>query len=84
MSKSDPQHREKILMKTDHRCHICGGDLIGDDWIADHVLHHARGGPGGGHSLDNYLEAHSLCNTGGVVPRSFRGRMALPNILVGL
>jgi hypothetical protein len=47
-------------------------------------LHHARGGPGGGHSLDNYLEAHSLCNTGGVVPRSFRGRMALPNILVGL
>lgn len=56
-------NRQKVLEKTKRHCHICGGDLVGDDWVADHVLHHARGGPGGAQSLDNYLPAHSLCNS---------------------
>ena len=38
-------NREKVLKKTAHRCHISSGDLLGDDWVADHVLHYARGGP---------------------------------------
>ena len=56
-------NRQKVLKKTDGRCHICGGSLEGDDWHADHVLQHAHGGRSGAHSLDNYLPTHSLCNS---------------------
>ena len=50
--------REAIRLKTDSRCHICGGQVL-NNWQADHVL--SRSG-GGIHSVDNYLPAHRLCN----------------------
>lgn len=50
--------RTAILLKTNGRCHICGGKIEGK-WDADHVLAHSGGGK---HSVDNYLPAHSLCN----------------------
>lgn len=52
------KERELILLKTDRRCHICGGE-IESRWEADHVLPHSAGGM---HSIDNYLPAHSVCN----------------------
>ena len=51
--------REKIIAKTGHCCHVCGGEIEGDNWEADHVFSHALGGQ---HSADNYLPAHALCN----------------------
>ncbi len=51
--------RATVLSKTNRRCHICGGEIEGADWEADHVFAHSAGGV---HSLDNYLPAHSLCN----------------------
>ncbi len=30
--------RERILTKSGRRCHICGGEIEGNDWQADHVL----------------------------------------------
>jgi 5-methylcytosine-specific restriction endonuclease McrA len=51
--------REAITAKTEHCCHMCGGKIEGDAWEADHVFSHALGG---GHSVDNYLPAHTLCN----------------------
>jgi len=56
LSKTD---RQEILAKTDGRCHICGGK-VSDRWQADHVLAHSAGG---GHSADNYLPAHPICNS---------------------
>ncbi len=50
--------RSQILLKTDCRCHICGG-AIEDKWEADHVLPHSAGGL---HSVDNFLPSHSVCN----------------------
>jgi 5-methylcytosine-specific restriction endonuclease McrA len=50
--------RREVLRKTAGRCHICGGE-VGSDWQADHVLAHSHGG---GHSVDNYLPAHAICN----------------------
>jgi 5-methylcytosine-specific restriction endonuclease McrA len=52
------EERATILSKTAGRCHICGGP-VDTKWQADHVLAHSGGG---GHSADNYLPAHSLCN----------------------
>lgn len=51
--------REAVLIKTNRRCHICGGLIDGDAWEADHVLAQSAGGP---HSVDNYLPAHRICN----------------------
>jgi hypothetical protein len=51
--------REDILLKTDGRCHICGGAITSASWHADHVLSHSDGGT---HSIDNYLAAHAVCN----------------------
>lgn len=51
--------RKAIFEKTGGRCHVCGGDIIVDDWEADHVFSHALGGQ---HNADNYLPAHQLCN----------------------
>jgi 5-methylcytosine-specific restriction endonuclease McrA len=51
--------RQTILAKTGRCCHICGGDVEGDAWQADHVFSHALGGQ---HSVDNYLPAHAVCN----------------------
>ena len=47
-----------IILKTDSRCHICGGEIEGI-WEADHVLSHSKGGS---HSIENYLPAHKICN----------------------
>ena len=52
------QERQAIFKKTDGRCHICGGLIVGK-WDADHVMAHSGGGT---HKIDNYLPAHSLCN----------------------
>src|SRR5436190_10096241 len=52
--------RDKIFMKTDGRCHICGGKIFKDEtWQADHVIAHAHGGT---HLIGNYLPAHAGCN----------------------
>lgn len=51
--------RSAVLRKTARRCHLCGGEIGGKRFAADHVLAHAAGGA---HSLDNYLPAHGLCN----------------------
>lgn len=51
--------RSLILAKTGGKCHVCGGGIVGA-WNADHVLAHSAGG---GHSSDNYLPAHSTCNS---------------------
>ena len=53
--------RDKIFMKTDGRCHICGGKIFKDEaWQADHVIAHAQGGT---HKTGNYLPAHAVCNS---------------------
>lgn len=52
------KQRERILAKTNSRCHLCGGKINGK-WQADHVLAHSSGGK---HAEDNYLPAHILCN----------------------
>ena len=54
-----PHDRELILQKTGSRCHICGGAIDGDDWVADHIAPHSKGGDS---SVDNYLPAHRTCN----------------------
>ena len=54
----NPSEREKVLIKTNRRCHICGG-AIDESWEADHVLAHSGGGI---HAVDNYLPAHRMCN----------------------
>ena len=50
--------REKIILKTGRKCHICGGDLD-KEWHADHVLPHAAGGQD---TVDNFLGSCSVCN----------------------
>lgn len=54
-----PRQRRDVLDKTAGRCHVCGGKVKGS-WHADHVIAHSGGG---GHSVDNFLPAHRLCNT---------------------
>jgi hypothetical protein len=54
-----PRERDVVLAKTGSHCHLCGGQIEGDKWKADHISSHALGGQ---HSPDNYLPAHSLCN----------------------
>jgi hypothetical protein len=51
--------RAAVLSKTGGNCHICGGKIFGL-WHADHVLAHSAGG---GHAANNYLAAHSTCNS---------------------
>lgn len=54
------KERDLILRKTGKRCHICGAKIKrGEVWQADHILAHTHGG---GHSFENYLPAHSICN----------------------
>lgn len=50
--------RERILLKTGGKCHICGGEL-GKRWHADHVLPHVSGG---GNTVENFLGSCSVCN----------------------
>jgi len=53
------RERDTVLRKTGGRCHICGGEIAGKKWQADHVSAH---GTGGKHKVENYLPAHSICN----------------------
>ena len=57
--KLNAAQRADIFLKTNGRCHICGGGITTASWDADHVLSHSDGGA---HSIENYLPAHSLCN----------------------
>ena len=50
--------REKIILKTGRKCHICGGDLD-EEWHADHILPHSAGGHD---TVDNFLGSCSVCN----------------------
>ncbi|MDX1937380.1 MAG: HNH endonuclease signature motif containing protein [Flavihumibacter sp.] len=54
-----PKQRLAVLEKTDRRCHICGIDLIGNDFQADHVKAHSSGGT---HTENNYLPSCFTCN----------------------
>ena len=51
--------RSEVLKKTNGRCHLCGGKLDADAFVADHVLSHAAGGEA---AINNFLPAHGLCN----------------------
>lgn len=55
LTRSD---REKILAKTDKKCHICGGEIKWK-WEADHILSHSKWWT---HDINNYLPAHPICN----------------------
>ena len=54
-----PLQREKVLMKTDSRCHICGCDLELNDFQADHVKSHISGGTS---FVENFLPSCKTCN----------------------
>ena len=51
--------RQKLLAATGKRCHVCGGRIRGDRWVADHVFNFASGGT---NDLTNFLPAHRDCN----------------------
>ncbi len=50
--------RKQIFLKTEGKCHICGGELD-NKWHADHVLPHASGGKD---TVANFLGSCSVCN----------------------
>lgn len=50
--------RDLILKKTGGYCHLCGGPA-GEDWHADHVVPHMRGGSS---DLSNLLPSCRECN----------------------
>jgi hypothetical protein len=50
--------RSQIFLKTEGKCHICGGALD-DKWHADHVLPHASGGKD---TVENFLGSCWVCN----------------------
>ena len=55
------KERDKVLQKTDSRCHLCGEPIEAKSrWAADHVLPHSSGGR---HSVENFLPACGVCNT---------------------
>jgi len=54
-----PADRCAVLAKTSSRCHICGGEIEGTRWHADHVKAHITGAE---HEVANYLPVHAICN----------------------
>ena len=52
------EQRNIVFQKTGGRCHICGIQLT-DNWCADHILAHIKGGK---HDSENYLPAYWACN----------------------
>ena len=48
-----------IHSKTNGRCHFCGIKVRIDNFQADHIVSHIRGGE---HSEDNYLPSCFTCN----------------------
>ena len=53
------KQRDIVLSKTDGRCHLCGIELDGKNFQADHVKPHSSGGV---HNENNYLPSCSTCN----------------------
>ncbi len=53
------KQRKIIHAKTNGRCHFCGIKVPIDNFQADHVVSHVRGGE---HSEDNYLPSCFTCN----------------------
>jgi hypothetical protein len=53
------KQRDIVLSKTDGRCHLCGIELDGKDFQADHVKSYSSGGV---HNENNYLPSCSTCN----------------------
>lgn len=51
--------RQRILDKTDSRCHICGCDLDMSSFEADHVKNHMSGGS---NAEENFLPCCKTCN----------------------
>ena len=59
-SKLSQLQREKILEKTNSRCHICGIEIDITNLHADHVKTHSSGGE---HKENNYLPSCQTCNS---------------------
>lgn len=53
------KQRELVLAKTDSRCHVCGIEVVLNNFHADHVKAHITGGE---HAEHNYLPSCSTCN----------------------
>ena len=58
-SRFTKNERVIIFSKTDGYCHVCGIKLSLDDFQADHVVPHIRGGT---HNVENYLPSCFICN----------------------
>lgn len=52
--------RQRILEKTNSRCHVCGIEIDLDGFHADHVKAHISGGE---HNENNYLPSCQTCNS---------------------
>jgi hypothetical protein len=52
--------RQRILEKTNSRCHVCGIEIDLNGFHADHVKTH---GSGGEHKENNYLPSCQTCNS---------------------
>lgn len=53
------KQRKIVHAKTNGRCHFCGIKVPVDNFQADHVISHVRGGV---HSEDNFLPSCFTCN----------------------
>ena len=55
-----PEARQRILKKTDHRCHVCGIEIPNAAYFeADHVMNHSSGGTS---NEENFLASCPTCN----------------------
>ena len=52
--------RQRILEKTNSRCHVCGVEIQLNGFHADHVKTHISGGE---HNENNYLPSCQTCNS---------------------
>ena len=52
--------RQRILEKTNSRCHVCGVEIDLKGFHADHVKTHISGGE---HKENNYLPSCQTCNS---------------------
>ena len=52
--------RQRILEKTNSRCHVCGIEIPLNGFHADHVKTHISGGV---HEENNYLPSCQTCNS---------------------
>ena len=59
VKKLTEKQRKIIHLKTNGRCHFCGIKVPVNNFQADHVVCHVRGGE---HVEDNYLPSCFICN----------------------